>query len=205
MSQELLPLQRNTTSLKTISHIFTRIRNLIFFPANEWKDIAAENSNRKTVYIRYVLPVLCLIAIATIIGTWLATPRDIYSVGFVIYWIILLWTSLSVGLYFSAFVITEIMVHQLGARDHKRAFVLIAYASCAAYLVIALVSLFPFFRELLVLAFYSCYLYWKGIPYLLGIDGQKRMIYALLSFIIVILAYVLVFFFFGKVLRAVLM
>ena len=182
--------------------ILTRIRNLLFFPAKEWKDIAAENHNRKRIYVRFVLPMLCLIAIANVIGTWLATPQEIYSAA---YWIALLWASLSAGLYFSAFVITEIMAHQLSARDHNRAFTLMAYSSCAAYLVIAVVSLFPFFKELLVLAFYSCYLYWKGIPYMMGVEGQKRMIYGLLSFIIVILVYVLMLFFFGKVLMSILL
>ena len=189
--------------MNIIFQIFTRIRNLLFFPEKEWKDIAAENHSRTKVYVRYVLFMLSLIAIATVIGTWLDTPREKYSAGYVIYWIILLWTTLSAGLYFSAFLITEIMAYQLGMRDHKRALKLMAYSSCAAYLVIALVSLFPFFMELLVLAFYSCYLYWRGIPYLLGIDGQKRMMYALLSFIIVLLVYLLMFFFFGKILRVI--
>jgi len=191
--------------LNLIFQVFIRIRNLLFFPAKEWKDIAAENHNRKTIYVRFMLPVLCLIAIATVIGTWLATPREIYSAGYVIYRIVLLWTSLSAGLYFSAFLITEMMAHQLGMRDHKRAFTLMAYSSCAAYLTIVFVSLFPFFMELFVLAFYSCYLYWKGIPYMTGVDGHKRMIYGLLSFMIVILTYLLMLFFFGKILRAILL
>jgi len=191
--------------LNIIFQIFTRIRNLLFFPAKEWKDIAAENHNRKTIYVRFVLPMLCMIAIATVVGTWLATSREIYSVGYVIYRIVLLWISLSAGLYFSAFVITEIMAHQLGTRDHIRSFALMAYSSCAAYLVIALVSMFLFFKELLVLAFYSCYLYWTGIPYLIGVEGQKRMIFGLLSFMVVFLVYLLMLFFFGKVLSAILM
>ena len=191
--------------MNIIFQIFTRIRNLLFFPAKEWKDIAAENHNRKTIYVRFVLPMLCMIAIATVVGTWLATSREIYSVGYVIYRIVLLWISLSAGLYFSAFVITEIMAHQLGTRDHIRSFALMAYSSCAAYLVIALVSMFLFFKELLVLAFYSCYLYWTGIPYLIGVEGQKRMIFGLLSFMVVFLVYLLMLFFFGKVLSAILM
>ena len=184
---------------------FSRIRNLLFLPAKEWKDIAAESHSRKKIYIRFVLPMLCVIAVATVIGTWLDTSRELYSAGYVIYRIVLLWALLSAGLYLSAFVITEIMKHQLGTRNHRRAFTLMAYSSFAAYLVIAVVSLFPFFRELLVLAFYSCYLFWTGIPFLIGVEGHKRMIYGLLSFIIVIFVYLLMLFFFGKVLRAILL
>jgi len=174
-------------------------------PAREWKVIAEENNSRKTVYLRFVLPWLCLIVIATIIGTWIATSRELYSVWFVLYKIVLLWTSLSAGLYFSAVLITEIMAHQMGSRDHNRDFALIAYASGAAYLVIAFVALFPFFSELLILAFYSCYLFWRGIPYLIRVEDQKQMIYGLLSFIIILLVHLLTFFLFGKIFGAILL
>jgi hypothetical protein len=185
--------------------MFIRIRNLMLNPAKEWKAIAAESDTRKTVYVRFVLPLLYLTAFAAIIGTWLDTSREVYSIAFVFRKIAILWTSLSSGLYFSAFVITEIMARLTGSKDHDRAFALMAYASGVACLVIAVVELFPFFSELLVLAFYSCYLYWRGIPRLIGIQGQKRMIYGLLSFIIAVLVYLLMFFFFGNVLNAIFM
>ena len=170
-------------------------------PAREWKLIAAENSKRKTIYVRFVLPWLFLITIATIIGTWLATSRELYSAAYVIYIIILLWTSISAGLYLSAFVIAEIMAHQAGTKNHDRSFALMAYSLGAAYLTIAIVALFPFLNELLVLAFYACYLYWQGIPHLIQIEGPKQMMYALFSIIIVILVYLLMFFFFGNILK----
>ena len=195
----------NSNSLNIVFKIFTRVHNLFFYPEKEWKEIAAENHNRKTVYVRFVLPLLCLIALSTIIGTWLATSRELYSAGYVIYFISLLWTSLSAGLYFSAFLITEIMAQQVGSRAHDRTFALMAYASGAAYLVVIIVSLLPFYSELLVLAFYSCYLYWRGIPYLIGVEGQKQMIYGLLSFIITASIYLLMFFFFEKILKEILL
>ena len=172
----------------------------MLYPTKEWDRIAAENNNRRTIFLRFVAPLLCLTAIATIIGTWLATPRELYSAGFVIFKIFHLCISISAGLFFSAFVITEIMAHQVDQRDHNRSFALMAYASGAAFLVIFIVEMFPFFNELLVLAFYSCYLYWRGIPHLIQVSGQKQMIYTLLSFIIMVLIFSLTFFFFGKIL-----
>jgi len=174
-------------------------------PAKEWEKVAAENNSRKTVYVRFVLPWLCLIAVTTIIGTWLATSREMYSVWYVLYRIVLLCASISAGLYVSAVVITETMAHQSGTRNLNRDFALIGYASGAAYLVIAFVTLFPFFNELLILAFYSCYLFWRGIPYMIRIDDQKQMIYGLLSFIIILLVHLLMFFLFGKIFGAILL
>ena len=177
----------------------------MLYPEREWDRITTENNNRKTIYIRFVVPLLCLISIATVVGTWLATSRELYSAGYVIGKIVNLCVSLSAGLYFSAFVITEIMAQQVETKDHNKSFALMAYASGAVYLVIFIVALFPFFNELLVLAFYSCYLYWRGIPHLIPVSGQKQMIYALLSFIIVVLIYSLMFFFFGKILWTILL
>jgi len=188
-----------------IFKILARIRNLMLFPAREWDVVAAESNNRKTIYLRFVVPLLFLIAIATVVGTWLTTSRELYSAGYVIGKIANLCVSLSAGLYFSAFLIAEIMAQQVETKDHNKSFALMAYASGAAYLVIFIVALFPFFNELLVLAFYSCYLYWRGIPHLIPVSGQKQMIYALLSFIIVTFIYSLMFFFFGKILRTILL
>lgn len=201
-----LPLRRIielSESLSLIFHIFTRIRNLMLHPAEEWETVASECSSRKTVYVRFVVPLLCLISVAVIIGTWLDTPREMYSVPFVFSKIAVLWTSLSMGLYFSTFIITELMARQVDSKDHDLAFALMAYASGAALLVLVVVELFPFFNELLVLAFYSCYLYWRGIPRLIRVHDRKRMMYALVSSVIVVLMYLLMFFFFGNILRAI--
>jgi hypothetical protein len=190
--------------LSIIFQIFTRIRNLLFYPAKEWEEIASENHNRQTIYRRFVAPLLFLITLATVIGTWLATSREHYSAGYVVFIIAVMWAALSAGLYVSSFVIAEIMAHQVGSRNHLRVFALMAYSLGATYLVIAFVALIPFFSELAVLAFYSCYLYWRGIPYLIGVEGQKQMIYGILSFIVVVLVYLLMFFVFGKILNEIL-
>jgi len=176
----------------------------MLYPAKEWKVIAAENDNRKMVYVRFVVPWLCMIVMATIIGTWLFTSRELYSAAYVLYKIAILLTSISAGLYLSAFMIAEIMAQQLGTKNHEKSFALMAYASGAAYLTITIVALFPFLNELLILAFYSCYLYWQGIPHLILVEDQKQMIYGLLSFIIFVLVHLLMFFFFGNVFKAIL-
>ena len=190
--------------MNDIIQTFTRTFRLMLYPGKEWKAIATENRNRKTVYFRFVFPFLCLIAIATIIGTWLDTSRELYSATYVLCEIAILWTSLSTGLYFSSFVIAEIMAHQVGSKNHNRSFALMAYASGAAYLAISVVELFPFFNELRVLAFYACYLYWQGIPHLIQGENQKHFMYGLLSFIIAALIYFLMFFFFRNILEAIL-
>ena len=191
--------------MNIIFHILTRIRNLVFHPVKEWEAIAAETHNRITIFMRFVAPLLCLIAVAVIVGTWFSTSREVYSISYVCYVIAFLWTSISAGLYLSAFLIAEIMAGQVNSKDHCRSFALMAYSSGVACLVIALVALFPFFKEMLVLAFYSCYLYWQGIPFLIQAQGQKQIIYGLLSFIVVILTYLVIFFFFGKIWAAILL
>ena len=177
--------------------IFKRIIYLLLFPAKEWKTIAAENNNRKTVYVQFVVPLLCMITIATIAGTWFSTSRELYSAGYVFSKIGTLWVSLSAGLFVSAFCVSGI------TEEKNRDFELITYSLAATYLVIIIVSLFPFFPEFLVLAFYSFYLFWQGIPHLISVESERRMKYGLLSLTITVLVHSLMYFLFSNIFKAI--
>ena len=172
-------------------------------PETEWEAVATEKDSRKAIFARFVAPFMLLLAIATVIGTWLSVSRELYSTAYVLCTISVLWASLVAGLFFSTFAIGEIMAQRAETGDRRKSFALMAYSSGAAYLTIFVVSLFPFFNELYVLAFYSFYLYWRGIPHLIRIDGQKQLAYGLVSFFIVLLSYSLMFFFFRKTLGAI--
>ena len=184
-----------------MARVFKRIINLLLFPAKEWKAIADENDSRKTIYVRFLVPLLCIMTVTTVAGALLFPSHGIY---FAICRIFVLWSSLSVGLYISSFLITEIMAREVETREYNRGFALMAYSLGAACLVIIIVALFPFFREFIVLAFYSCYLYWLGIPHLIQADGKKRTIYGMTSFVIMALTYLLTFFLFGNIFEAIL-
>ena len=173
--------------------VLRRVILLLLFPAKEWKTIAAENRSRTTVYIQFVVPLLCVMTVATIVGTWLDTSRELYSAGFVVCRIATLWASVSSGLYISAFVASGIL------EENKPDFQLIAYSLSATYMVIIIVSLLPFFKEFLVLALYSFYIFWQGIPYLINVEGEQRMKYGLLSLIIIVLTHLLMFFLFRNI------
>jgi hypothetical protein len=182
-----------------IIELISRIINLLFYPAKEWKAIAEENKSRKTVYRRYVVPLLCVMTVACIIGAWLYASRYYkFSPAYVIYRIFTLWTTLSAGLFTSAYLISEIMAEQVAKKDYRRDFALMAYSSGVVYLVIVFIELSPF-KELAVLALYSCYLYWTGIPHVIQAEGRIQMIYGLLSFIIVLVTYFLMYFLFEKI------
>ena len=172
----------------------------MLLPAKEWKTIAAENNNRKTVFVQFVIPLLCTAALAVTIGALLFASLDFYST---LSWIATLWASLGVGLYLSAFFVTEIMSGELDKREYGRDFALMAYSSAAIYIVVIIVALFPFFKEFLVLALYSCYLYWRGIPDMIKVEGKTRSNYGLISLIITALIYSLLFFLFGKIFKSI--
>jgi hypothetical protein len=182
-----------------INELLARLINLLFYPAREWKTIAEENKSRKTIYLRFVMPLLCLMTIACIIGAWLyASRRYQFSLSYVIYRIATLWASLSAGLFVSAFLVSEIMAQQEVTKDYNRDFALMAYSSSVVYIVIVLIELSPF-KELIVLVFYSCYLYWTGIPRLIREESRIQMIYGLLSFVIIAFTYFLMYFLFEKI------
>ena len=189
----------------SFANIILRIRNLLFNPGREWEVIADEHKTRKMVFVRFVVPLLCVASVASVVGSLLFVSRMVFSFGYVVYKVMLLWCSLSSGLYLSSFLITEVMAQYIGSKNHNKTFELAAYSSGVVFLVITVVQLFPFFNELLVLAFYAGYLYWRGIPYLIKIQehDQKQMAFGILSFVIVALTYSIVVYFFVNVLSTI--
>ncbi len=180
-----------------------RVSDLLLYPGREWTTIANEENSRRTIFLRFVFPLLCLIVVLFIIGSGLYASRFEYSFNYVVGHIATLLISLIGGLYLSSYIITEVMGRIAGSRNHDKTFALVAYSAGATYLVIAIVELFPFFKELTILGFYSCYLYWRGVPHIINILEQKRMIYCILSFIIMGIIYLLMFYFIGNIFKAI--
>jgi len=217
-----------------MSYLFIRLFNLLFFPSNEWKIISGENKSRVAVYKQFVMPLLCVMVVATVVGTWIGTTRLDYSIGYVLSEIVIKLTSLSVGLFLSAYLVTEITAQLIGYKDYNRDFVLMAYSKGTLYVIIIIVALFPFpfLKMLYALGFYSCYLYWIGIPLLVEVENEdygnlneereemkprcpqqqsrrqlstrEQKTYGLLATIIMAITYSLLFFLFGKMFKTLL-
>jgi hypothetical protein len=168
-----------------------------------WAAIASENKDIKSVFRGFVFPLLLLIVVCVLLGSVLFVSRIDFSVVYVVKRMILLFCSLSAGLYLSAFLINTTMIH-IGKRNMQGVFLLMAYSSGVAMLLIAMVELvpFPYLKELMVLAFYSFFLYWRGIPAVLDIDANKRSVFMILSVVVAAAGYALPFFLFGKILNA---
>ena len=184
--------------------VFYHIRNLLLQPGAQWAAIASENKSIKTVFREFVFPLLMLIAVCVLLGSVLFASRIDFSAIYVVKRIFLLLASLSAGLYLSAFLINTTMIH-LCQRNMQGVFALMAYSSGIAMLLIAMVELvpFPYLKELMVLAFYSIFLYWCGIPAILDIPAGKRGAFIVLSVIVAAAGYALPFFLFSKILNAI--
>ncbi|MDR0815728.1 MAG: YIP1 family protein [Bacteroidales bacterium] len=185
-------------------NVFYHIRNLLLQPNVQWAAIASENKDIKSVFRGFVFPLLLLIAVCVLLGSILFASRIEFSAVYVVKRIALLLCSLSAGLYLSAFLINTTMIH-LCPRNMRGVFSLMAYSSGIAMLLIAMVELvpFPYLKELLVLAFYSIFLYGCGIPAILDIPAGKRGAFIVLSVVVAAAGYALPFFLFGKILNAI--
>ncbi|MDR3094225.1 MAG: YIP1 family protein [Bacteroidales bacterium] len=184
--------------------VFYHIRNLLIQPSVQWAAIASENKSIKRVFCGFVFPLLLLIAVCVLLGSVLFASRIDFSAVSVVKRMLLLFASLSAGLYLSAFLINTTMIH-LCQRNIQGVFALMAYSSSVAMLLIAMVELlpFPYLKELLVLMFYSVFLYWRGIPAILDIPAGKRGAFIVLSVVTSAAGYALPFFLFSKILNAI--
>ena len=188
--------------LNLFYQIFIRIRNLLLYPTKEWAKIAEESDDQGTIYLRFIVPLLCLWAVATIIGTWIATPRELYSTGYVFYAIFKPLLAYSAGLFLSAFIINALLAQHIGYNDRNRTFALIAYSSAIACLIFITVAMIPYLSELLILSIYSGYIYWQGLSQIFKTEEQERISYGLLSALIILFIFALTYFFFNNFLLA---
>ncbi|MDR1667630.1 MAG: hypothetical protein LBS03_08080 [Bacteroidales bacterium] len=185
-------------------NVFYHIRELLVHPHEHWITVATEKKSRNRIFREFVVPLLCMVAICTLLGAVLFASRFDLSVAFVLRKISLLLCTLSTGLYLSSYLINALI--PITVRNLQGIFALLAYSSGITCLLIAVVELFPFpyLKEMIVLAFYSVYLYWRGITEVLNIAESKRNGFLMLSFITVAAVYLFLFFFFGKILEALL-
>ncbi|MDR1672767.1 MAG: hypothetical protein LBS09_04805 [Bacteroidales bacterium] len=182
---------------------FYRIRNLLLRPGAQWAAVASCEKDNRAVYREIVLPAICLIAVCTALGALLFVSRAEEIWGYIVRKILLLACSLSAGLYLSAFLVNALMILHIGPRNMRGVFSLMAHTAGVIYPVIAVVALFPFFSELSILAFYAIYVYWRGIPHMLSVGVERRPIFMVVSLAAAAAVHLLIFYFFGQFLTAV--
>jgi hypothetical protein len=173
---------------KSMNHL-KRVFKILFTPNEEWHNIAAADESPASLCFGYVFPMVLAGAIAIFIGY-----------GYVGYDSFLIhlkgpnwgwWFGLrhfisGVAVFFIAtYVIDALAPFFSSTKNLSRSAQLVAYSSTPFWLS-ALFSAFPFLGVLSILGLYGVYLFYVGLPIMKNTPPDKRLIFMLVSAILII-------------------
>jgi hypothetical protein len=182
--------------------IFTRIKNIIVKPADEWEVIKGEPSDKNTILKNYALPLIILVAIAEFLGGLIFTRYGL-SIGYVVAQAIVSFIVVFLGIYISAIVINELASSFGSKKDTNAAFKLVIYSFTPVFIAQTVANLIPPLSFVVIFGLYSIYLIWLGLGSLMETPEDKKVIYVVVSAIIIFAVYVLLMFILGAILTAI--
>jgi hypothetical protein len=185
-----------------------RVKNILLTPTTEWPVIEAETTTVADLYRGYVVPLAAIGPLAYAIGMavfglrvpGLGTFRT--PVGTVITQALAMYVATLVGVYVLALVVDAIAPTFGGTQNRIQALKLVAYSWTAAWLA-GLFGLIPTLSWLGLLAFYSLYLLYLGLPVLMKAPADKAFRYTVVVILSAIVVYVLIGFVVGLFVRPV--
>jgi hypothetical protein len=174
-----------------LKKLFIRGQNLLFNPGAEFKLIKEERADLATVTKSYTLPVSAIVAIFALIGSSYSTiALPVNSFLYVIINAIIVFFLLITHTYISGRAI-GLLGHNISSEvKSSRYFALAAYSQLPFFLVLAVIKLFPSLIFLVVLGFYSAFLFHTGTTILTRIPSSKRIQFTILSVLIIITSFI---------------
>lgn len=163
-------------------NLIARAKAILLTPASTWPAIAAEETSVTTLYLRYLMPLAVIPAVAGFIGMSLV---GVGRIGVSIRIPILsgltqmvLGYAMSLAMVYVVSLIANALAPGFGGRkDRLNALKLVGYSSTAA-MVGGIFALIPALGMLMLVAgIYSLYLLFRGVPTLMRVPSEKALPY----------------------------
>lgn len=172
------------------SSLVTRVTNILTKPASEWQVIENEPATISGIYTGYVailaaIPAICMIIGQQVFG-W--SYGGLVTVKLpIVYTLVnaILYYALTLGsVYVQALVYDALAPNFGGTKDSLKAFKVAAYSGTAAWLsgvffILPAISFLAF-----ILALYSLYLLFLGLPRLMRAPEDKAIVYVVVAVVV---------------------
>jgi hypothetical protein len=165
-------------------NLIERAKNMITTPKTEWLVVESEMPTTQSLLISYVLPLAILASIGRILSglVW----GGFFNAYFV-WWAIVGLISIIASFYVSIYVIDMLAPSFNSEKNLNRSAQLVAYSNTPAWIG-SFLSFIPFIGFLFVIAgwIYSIYLFYIGLGPLKKTPEDKKIVYMIVSFIVII-------------------
>jgi Yip1-like protein len=170
----------------------TRVVNILKTPVPEWARISAEPATVNELITGYAVPLAAIPAICSFIGSTVVGIPVVFvgtiRVGVVhgLVSAVVAWAFALIGVYIAA-VIVEKLAPQFRSRgDLTQAMKLVVFAYTPVWLA-GVLNIFPPLSVLAIIAgFYAIYLFYLGLPIVMGTPQESVIPYMAVSAIVII-------------------
>jgi hypothetical protein len=186
-----------------IKNLFPRCTGIIVSPKEEWISIKEENSSFLQMITGFLLPLLLLVAVASVLGSYIPMVGKVMAPEILIVSGLKPLLSLLLSVVISILAINAMIGTFGGTPDLNKASKLVMYSFVPGILVTIIVGLAPWFYILGLFFLYSFYIFFLGTPILLDIPAERQSNFSTLSSTTILVIYLMISFilssFFGAI------
>ena len=171
-------------------NLIDRVKNILLTPKTEWEVINGESATPQSLLMGYVLPLAVVAAAGSLLKGLLF--GGVYGFTYYIIGAVIAFVVQIVAFYISVYVIDMLAPSFASEKDLGKSAQLVAYSGTPSYIA-ALLSFIPFLSILIALAgwVYGIYLTYLGLGPLKKTPEDKKIVYMIIAFVIMIGVYVL--------------
>lgn len=175
--------------------LISRAKGILLSPGTEWLAIHSETDTPQSLLGKYVIPMALIPAIALFIGYGLiGIDAAFFRVNGIRWGLIMGINSFitSIISYYICTYVVDALAPSFGSEKNiGRSAQLVAYASTATW-VAGIFMILPSLSILRILGLYSIYLFYLGLPTIKKTPEDKRIIYMIVSAIVIIVVWFVV-------------
>lgn len=182
-------------------NLIERVKNILITPKTEWEVINGETDTTQSLLMGYVLPLAIVAAVGSLLKGLLFA--GVFGLKFFIISAVISFIASMVAFYVSV-IIVDMLAPSFGSeRNMGKSAQLVAYSGTPSYIG-GLLSFIPVIGWLVTLAAwaYGIYLMYLGIGPLKKTPEDKKVIYMIVAFLIMIVLYFVVVAILGAILFA---
>ncbi|MEO7045217.1 MAG: Yip1 family protein [Ferruginibacter sp.] len=176
-------------------NLIERVKNILITPKTEWEVINTESATSASLFTGYVLPLSIFAALGTVIKYFVFTGTILggYGMKFIIASAVIAFVA-SIAAYYLTVIIVDMLAPSFNSEKNMgKSAQLVAYSGTPSY-VGSFLSFIPFIGWLISLAawVYGIYLMYLGIGPMKKTPEDKKVVYILVAYIIMIAIYFII-------------
>jgi F0F1-type ATP synthase assembly protein I len=174
-------------------NLIERVKNILVTPKTEWEVINGETASPMSLLTSYVLPLAIVASVGSILKYFFFSTTLGMGSSFMIGMALVGFIASVISFYLSAIIIDMLAPSFSSEKDLNKSAQLVAYSGTPSYIA-GLLSFIPIIGGLLAFAAwgYGIYLMYLGIGPLKKTPEDKKIVYMLVAFAIMIVIYLVI-------------